>query len=557
MEMSQKDLLILDNSIDNKKKMYYMELYNRGIQEPELSRAVQAEFENEMYSAEPWPGPVTGMDLAGNINFDLIFSSRTPEIFPSNIDSNNTPYPTSSINPYPNNPTPDTNNDSNDIKSNTYNIHHVQAEHSDNYTATGNQINSQPPSVGVEGFASHRAIPEFRYPVERRMMDITIPGIIIEPSGVNETIQDKEKKKSLLKQLFPYIGMLGAGLTLSQLVNDYMDKSPNSITDKSPKDTTSQNKYFTYTPMKLIAEFTLSSSHTGKDVCDDYAGKTFDLLDTSNRPILPSEGKGYTELVHPNCHCTWKIVKESKVSTLNSKQKTEFKNIKSHIKKAAKNHTLHTVKADGSLSQRTRGTNPIKEAIGKIRHQVKWLSDEYITKAKDIAKNDSSVLYLIRAATETITDHRSEGELHRRKLAGKELNSMARTAIGNNMDINHNPKYSTGGVIIDSEYDVMRKEIQMLVIESDDVINQFIKNGQITAVSINGGEPRTQNIEKCNENCTSNTCEMCNVPEGVILGETDGIALTWVVTAPQGIMYHGDHISQATPGISNTVIEIL
>jgi len=97
----------------------------------------------------------------------------------------------------------------------------------------------------------------------------------------------------------------------------------------------------------------------------------------------------------------------------------------------------------------------------------------------------------------------------------------------------------------------------MLVIETDPQINQYITNGSISAVSINGGNPRTQGIEPCYDGCVSNSCELCNVPQGVILGEIDNIGMTWVVTNPAGIMWNGVHISSAEPGIKSTVIEIL
>ncbi len=550
----RKDLLILDkNTLQKQKELRYKELENRGIPEPERSRAVEAEFTDYPNSTDtiPWGIPITGIDLAGNVNLDLIFASKEPPVIQPNT-TRTEPFPTSAVNPYPNNPTPDKN--SVGIKSNTYNITHFPAEQSSNWLGTANEINSEPPSVGVDGFNSHKAIPEWKYDIEQsQMVDISIPPIIIEPSGqFNEAVMpEKEKKKSLLKKLAPWLAILGAGFSAAQLINDYLSDAP-----EEPEE---REKYFTYTPLELIAEFTLSSSHTGKDVCDDYAGKTFDLLDMSNRPILPSENKGYVNGTHPNCSCSWKITKKPKVGvdTPTRQQQSEFGKIESHIKNAAKNHTLHTVKPDGSLSKRTRGTNPIKESIGKIRHQVRWLTDEYITKAKETASKNNGVLYLIRAATETITDHRAEGEQYRRKLAGKELNAMARTAVGHGMDINHNPEYATGGIIADSEYDDIRKEIQMLVIETDSQINQYIADGSISAVSINGGNPRTQGIEPCFEGCTGDQCELCNVPQGVILGEMDNIGLTWVVTAPQGIIWKGTHISEATPGISNTIIELL
>ena len=116
---------------------------------------------------------------------------------------------------------------------------------------------------------------------------------------------------------------------------------------------------------EIYVEFVLSSSHKGHDVCDDYAGKTFNLMDEANRPILPSEGKGYSNGTHPECGCKWRVVKKPKsgIDTPTRQQQAEYAKVASHIKKAAKYHTLHTVKPDGSLSQRTRGTNPMNETI--------------------------------------------------------------------------------------------------------------------------------------------------------------------------------------------------
>jgi len=548
---NNKNNLILDkNTLEKQKELRYKELENRGIPEPERSRAVEAEFINypNDTDVESWPGDTTGVDLAGNINLDLIFASKEPPIIQPNTTQTE-PFPTSAVNPYPNNPTPDKN--SVGIKSNTYNIKHFPAAPSSNWIGTANEINSEPPSIGIEGFNSHKIIPEWRYPIEQsQMVDISIPSISIEPSGqFNEAVTEKEKKKSLLKKLAPFIAMLGAGFSAVSLVKDYLDSAP-----KEPED---REKYFKDDPLTLMVEISLSSSHKKRDVCDDFVGKHYNLFDTE-RPILPIEGKGYTNLVHPNCHCKWKVVKVSTTpDSLTRQEKTKFDDIESHVKVAAKNHTLHTVKYDGSLSKRTRGTNPIKEIIGKIRHEVKWLSDEYIQKAKETAVNNNGVLYLIRAATETVTDHRSEGEKYRRKLSGKELNAMARTAVGHGMDINHDVQNKTGGLIVDSEYDGTRREIQMLVIETDPQIIQYIANGSISAVSINGGNPRTQGIEPCYDKCVNDSCELCNVPQGVILGEIDNIGMTWVVTNPVGIVWNGVHISSAEPGIKSTVIEIL
>lgn len=553
--MSEKELLILEpNTLQKQKQLRYKELENRGIPEPERSRAVEAEFVDypTPIDVEPWPGPVTGIDLAGNINLDIVPDTGVPNTDLSGLPKDVQPFPASSINPYPNNPTPDPYPSLGSL-AHTYNIKNPAAASSSNWIGTASDVNSEPSMEGEHGFNVAKAIPEWRYPIEDSQVDfgINIPPIIIEPSGqFNEAVvSDKIKKKSLLDKLKPFIKLLGAAFSASVVIDSYLAKAP-----EEPEE---RNEYFTHNLMEVMAEFVLSPTHKGKDVCDDYAGKSFNLMETTDRPILPSEGKGYTNLVHPNCHCSWKITKKKTPDSLNRKQHSEFGAIESHIKQAAKDHTLHTVKADGSLSKRTRGTNPMRETIGQIRNQFNWLTNDYLIQAKEAAANNNAALYLVRAATETLTDHRAEGEKYRRKLSGKELNSMARTATGKKMDVNHNPDYMTGGEILDSEYDSKRREIQMIVMETDPQIINAINNGDITAVSINGGNPRTQNIEPCHDGCIGPACELCNTPEGVILGEADGVGMTWVVTSPRGIMWRGQHIPEATPGIKNTVLEIL
>lgn len=399
MRMSEeKNLLILQpNTLELQKLMRYNELQRMGIQEPELTRAVEAEFVDYITpEAEPFPGPVTGVDDAGNIDLDLIFASATPplvlpqENFPG-------PYDVSNVNPYPNNPTPDISSTT-DGTSNTYNFtNYPYPGDNTNWLGTAAPNNAEPPTSGIEGFNSEKAIPEWQFNIEQsQVYPDVLPDLILPPSGqFNETI-----------------------------------------------------------------------------------------------------------------------------------------------------------------SKRITIINPVREAIGQIHSQFSWLGDEYIRNAKELATKNKGVLYLIRAASETITDHRAEGEQYRRKLAGQELQGMARTAIGNKMDINHDSSYTTNATILDAEYDTDRKEIQMIVMEMDQQINEYISDGSISAVSINGGNPRRQRIAKCDDDCTSG-CEMCNVPEGVILGEDDGIGMTWVVTDPRGIFWKGNHIEPAEPGIKNTLIEIL
>jgi hypothetical protein len=134
---------------------------------------------------------------------------------------------------------------------------------------------------------------------------------------------------------------------------------------------------------------------------------------------------------------------------------------------------------------------------------------------------------------------------------------MTRTAIGKKMDINHNPDYETDATILDAEFDEDRKEIQMLLMERDRQINDAIEDGKITAVSINGGMPRSESVEPCDHNCNSDNCELCLVPKGVVLGELDGIGMTYVVTDPNGLYWNDKYIKKAEPGIKFTRLESL
>ena len=95
----------------------------------------------------------------------------------------------------------------------------------------------------------------------------------------------------------------------------------------------------------------------------------------------------------------------------------------------------------------------------------------------------------------------------------------------------------------------------MLVMEEDPEIITAIQNGIITAVSINGGSPRTESVEPCEHGCTDNSCELCLVPRGVVLGELDDVALTWVVTHPMGLQWRGMNIPVALPGVKTTAIQ--
>ena len=555
------------------------ELLSRGIPEEEVHRAVIEYFsQREPPYAMPWPGPVTGYDLAGRVDPLIVPDTGVPLTDFTGLPKNVEPYPTPNRSPYgigdsyPSNPTPDPNSLGN--LSNTYNVlNPPYPGDNTNWSATASKINSEPSMHGEHGFTVEKAIPEWRYPVEQsQMYPLKVPDIIIPPSGINPLAEAK-KPTDLKTLLAKWALLLGGIIGINALLKNYEDSGVNG---EPPT-----------TPLEIFAQYEYHG-HDSDDECAPYNGKRFNLLETHNRPVIPSENLGYTT-THPNCKCTWKVIQNYKKApdSLTRKEESEIHGIESHIKKAANDGTLHTVKKDGTLSDRTRATNPMKElcscmsvsipemslnipsrpllikrknlqeAMSDLRSEFGWLTDDYIIKAKELSKEAHGKLYLIRAAGEAITDHTGEGEPYKRKLSADELNSMTRTAIGKTMDINHQPEYETDATILDAEFDTHRKEIQMLVLERDPQINNAIEDGKITAVSINGGMPRSESVEKCDHNCTTGNCELCLVPKGVVLGEIDGIGMTWVVTDPNGLYWNGHFVPNAQPGIKFTKIEIL
>ena len=557
------------------------ELMGRGISEEEAHRAVIAYFsQREPPYAMPWPGPITGVDLAGRVDPFIVPDTGTPLTDFTGLPKDVQPFPTPNVSPYgigspyPSNPTPDPN--SLGSVSNTYSVlNPPYPEDSAVWNGLATDVNSQPSMHGEHGFNVAKAIPEWRYPVEQsQMYPLEIPDIIIPPSGA---LMESQKKKQDWKKLLAKWAVLFGGLAgINALIKNYEDSG---VDGKPPTK-----------PLEVFAEYEYHG-HDNDDECAGYSGKRFNILQTHNRPVIPSENLGYTT-THPNCKCTWKIIPEytGTSSSLSRQEESDIHSIESNIKNAANDGTLHTVKKDGKLSSDTRKTNPMKEscacqklqkfhlnlepnikkikkntiwlpkktlqeAISNLRSEFNWLEDDYIYNAKKLAEDSSGTLYLIRAAAESITDHRGEGEPYRRKLSSDELNSMARTAIGKKMDINHQPELQTDATVLDAEFDSLRKEIQMLVVERDPQINQAIQEGKITAVSINGGMPRSETIEPCEHGCLDDNCELCIVPKGVVLGELDDIAMTWVVTDPNGLYWNGRFVSSAIPGIKITAIE--
>ena len=210
---------------------------------------------------------------------------------------------------------------------------------------------------------------------------------------------------------------------------------------------------------------------------------------------------------------------------------------------------------------RAQESKLIRETIGELSTQFNWMTPDYLQKISDMSKSISGKFILVRASAEAITDHRSEGEPYRRLLKGTELAQLTRTGIGKTTDINHlgkdpspqNPKgidYRVDSDVLDAEYDPVRKETQMLVHLKDPEIIHYISTGQISTVSINAGMPRHMPTE-----CDTGECFV--VPRGLVLGELDGIAFTWVVDDPSGLTWRGHHIPPATPGVKTTKIELL
>jgi len=619
------------------------ELLARGIPEEEVHRAVVAYFSQaEPPDALQWPGPVTGLDLAGRVDPYIVPDTTGVPLtdfrgLPKNVEPyptpNKPPYPMGGVNQYQSNPTPDPNSLGN--LSNTYNVLNPPYPYESTvWDGLASDVNSEPSMHNEYGYNSFTTIPTFPDSYEALHNDSKIHSRVIEPSGAyHETLDSKQlqagieielehtddytiarqiaidhlnedpkyytkllthvepekkhllesntiteakkdsQRKKLLENLAKWAALLGGVAGMNAIVKKYLDSDMEQ-------------------PLEIIAEYQYHG-HDNDDECAKYSGKRFNLLETHTRPVIPSEKLGYTT-THPNCVCTWGVKPDSNLSVnkVTKNEQEEINSIENHITQAAKKGKLHTIKKDGKLSKKTTKKNPLKEfcmcnlqmpefslnlsdktkpnsiphklsrrnlqeAVANLRNEFAWLTDDYVDSARKLAEDAGGELYLVRAASESITDHRGEGEPYRRKLSSDELNSMTRTAIGKSMDINHQPEFETDATILDAEFDKKRKEIQMLVVERDSEINKAITNGQIDAVSINGGMPRSESVEPCNHGCESNNCELCLVPTGVVLGEIDNIGMTWVVSDPNGMYWNGHFVPSAEPGIKVTKIEAL
>ena len=205
---------------------------------------------------------------------------------------------------------------------------------------------------------------------------------------------------------------------------------------------------------------------------------------------------------------------------------------------------------------RTQEAKRIRETVEQIRHEFKWLSPQYLEKLKKAPVEGKFLL--IRASQATFTDHRHDPkvrEQYRRMITPKEVERYTRTGVGKHADINHETplKVWDSTQVVDAEYDEIKQAPQFLVYEEDKEILDFIRSGKITAVSINAGAPREEPIVCKDDSCSEKVIE----PRGLVLGEDDDIAFTYVVTAPEGIFYNGQRLGPASPGVKTTAIEII
>ncbi len=328
------------------------DLLSRGIPENEVNRAVIDYFsEPEPPPAISWPGPVTGLDLAGTVNSVIVPDTGTPLTDFTGLPENVEPYPTPNKSSYgiggdsyQNSPTPDPN--SIGSTSHTYDFKNFPAPQSAVWDGLATDVNSQPSMHGEHGFNVAKAIPEWRYDIEdSQMYPLKIPDIILPPSGINPLAEaaKKDPKKDFKKRLAKWAILLGGVVGINSIINNYMDSKKEG-------------------PLEVFAKYTAKLDDKTCPDCRKSDGDIFNLLETHNRPVVPSENLGYTTR-HPNCRCIWEIKENytGKQSSLDREEKSEINKIENHITKSADNGTLHKIKKDGTLDKKTTTKNPITE----------------------------------------------------------------------------------------------------------------------------------------------------------------------------------------------------
>ena len=172
---------------------------------------------------------------------------------------------------------------------------------------------------------------------------------------------------------------------------------------------------------------------------------------------------------------------------------------------------------------------------------------------KDFTREHPDGRFILAVVSgESYTDHRIEGEELRRHWTNNELMQNIRTAKHKLTNINHmwEKKDPLSGLIYDANWNFTTNKGEMAIWESDPEILDAIRNDIITAVSINTGKPRI--VDK---NCETGEC--LSEPKGTILGEDDNVALAFIVTAPEGWDYNGQHIPAMPPGMKFTKIFII
>lgn len=446
-----------------------------------------------------------------------------------------------------------------------------------NYVATGSDRNSQPSMHGEEGWVGSKQIPEesFYDPMNKSWSKRKM-GIPQQPSQISSQLVVGDSSYS------PNDGIDGEIETV--IPRDDIIPMSGHVTE--PRQET-----VGYPPLKLrqMGKFHYSNhGHTSKyqeqkgmHICEQLNNTIWDMSDKS-RPIIPSENAGICN-THPNCECWWEYFTQidpdpmnygsTLKPTLNGQALEDFNwkgkslehidKINNKISDKYQMGTLRKIDKDGKVGglMETDCLCPKKKRVireaSELHSQFKWVTPEYLQKLKEMEKDVGGRFFLVRASAETITDHRGEGEPYRRKLDATELWGLTRTGIGKGTDINHDERYKTEGYVVDGEFDPVRKEVQYIVHESDEEILKAIDDGTIDAVSINGGAPRSEHVAPCEHDCTGGQCELCLHPRGVILGEKDNIAFTWVVENPKGLMWKGIMIPPASPGVKTTRIEPL
>ncbi|GEM_PF-3214049 len=185
-----------------------------------------------------------------------------------------------------------------------------------------------------------------------------------------------------------------------------------------------------------------------------------------------------------------------------------------------------------------------------------WYPD--LGKLKHIAKQSGmeGKFLLVEGLHPMITDPFNQGH-GPREWTEEQLKKSAYTAIGKTLNINHeiplNPAYRH--LIVDGEYNEQTRTAEYIVYEEDPEILELIRQGYITAVSMQGYPRRESQV--C-DSCGSVACACRAVPEGVIFGEGDGngAAMAYVVTK-EGARYMGKPVEPERPGDWNTSVQVV